>query len=290
MSDALITQNAEAALAAAAHEDAHGQVTLDEVHLAQELPGSGRVATPDVAEYAMRLGDDALILAQHLGWWVARGPELEEDLALANVGLDLLGHARALLHYAGSASGKSEDDLAYFRDEHEFRSCWLVEQPNGNYADTMARQLFFSAYQAEVYGALESSDDPSLQAIAAKASREVRYHLDHAIQWTLRFAGGTDVSRKKILTALTDLWPYVDELFRDDELTERLGVSTVPAPSSLRAGFDRTIQAVFDEAEIETPTAPAASGGGRQGVHSTELGHMLAEMQWLARRFPGASW
>lgn len=269
--------------------DAHGDVSLDEVVLDEELPGSGRVASPEIAEYAMRLGDDALILSQQLGWWVSRGPELEEDMALANITLDLLGHARALLHYAGSASGRSEDDLAYWRDEPEFRSAWLVEQPNGHYGDTIARQFYFSAYQVELYTALASSSDPSLQAIAAKAEREVRYHLDHAVQWVLRFAGGTEFSRERIIRSLGDHWPYVGELFVDDELTQSLA-GVVPLPSSLRAGFDDTLAAVFAEAELELPTVPFASGGGRQGKHSTELGHLLAEMQVLARRFPGAKW
>lgn len=269
--------------------DPHGNVVLTEVVLDDELLGTGHTATPDVAEYALRLGDDALILAQQLGWWVSRGPELEEDLALANVTLDLLGHARALLRFAGTASDKSEDDLAYWRDEHEFRSAWLVEQPNGHYGDTIARQFLFSAYQVELYTALSSSSDPSLQAIAAKAEREVRYHLDHATQWLLRFAGGTEFSRDRIIVSIADHWPYVDELFTDDELTERLS-GVVPLPSSLRAGFDDTVAAVFAEAEIETPKVPSAAGGGREGRHSTELGHLLAEMQWLARRHPGASW
>lgn len=269
--------------------DAHGQVSLDEVRLAQELPGSGRTASPEVAEYATRLGDDALILAQRLGWWVARAPELEEDMALANIGLDLLGHARALLHYAGSATDKTEDDLAYFRDEPEFRSCWLVEQPNGHFGDTIARQFLFSAYQVELYAALESSADESLAAIAAKASREVRYHLDHAVQWVLRLGGGTELSRDRMIQSLVDVWPYVDELFADDELTASLA-GAAPAPSSLRAGFDRTVTTVLAEAQIAVPTVPQAWCGGRRGVHSTELGHILTEMQWLARRHPGVSW
>lgn len=268
----------------------HGQVSLEEVELDVELPGAGHVASPDAAEYALRLGDDALILSQQLGWWVSRAPELEEDMALANITLDLLGHARALLHYAGSGSGKSEDELAYFRDEPEFRCCWLVQQPNGHFGDTIARQLLFSAYQARLYAALESSDDPTLQAIAAKASREVRYHLEHAGVWVLRLAGGTELSRGRILQSILDLWPYVAELFEDDDLTARLAPATVPLPSSLRPGFDDTVSHVFARAEIELPNVPAAKAGGRRGRHSTLLGYILPEMQSLARRFPGAAW
>lgn len=268
----------------------YGQVSLEEVQLDVELPGAGHIAPPDAAEYALRLGDDSLILAQQLGWWVSRAPELEEDMALANITLDLLGHARALLHYAGSASGKSEDDLAYFRDEPEFRCCWLVQQPNGHFGDTIARQLFFSAYQVQLYAALESSDDPTLQAIAAKSSREVRYHLDHAGAWVLRLAGGTDLSRRRILQSILDLWPYVAELFEDDDLTARLAPTTVPLPSSLRPGFDDAISNLFAHAEIDRPNVPAAQAAGRRGRHSTLLGYILPEMQSLARRFPGASW
>ncbi|MER7796135.1 1,2-phenylacetyl-CoA epoxidase subunit PaaC [Microbacterium sp. NPDC096154] len=269
--------------------DHHGDVEVDALDLADELPGAGGLATPDVAEYAMRLGDDALILSQQLGWWISRAPELEEDLALGNIALDLLGHARALLRYAGTAFGRSEDDLAYWRDEPEFRCCWLVQQPNGDFADTIARQLAFSAYQVELYDALSRSTDESLRAIADKAVREVSYHRDHAVQWTLRLAGGTDESRRRIVRALDDLWPYVDELFQDDPLIERLG-DAAARPSALREAFDATIDAVFAEAELERPTVKPAMAEGRQGRHTTHLGYLLAEMQWLARRHPGATW
>lgn len=271
------------------HGDVHGDVSVDELQLSEELLGVSGTASDDVAEYAQRLGDDALILAQQLGWWISRAPELEEDMALGNIGLDLLGHARALLHYAGTASGRSEDDLAYWRDEPEFRSCWLVEQPNGHFGDTIARQFLFSAYQAELYRELLRSDDPSLAAIAGKADREVRYHLDHAVQWILRLAGGTDESREKIIVSLEEVWPYIDELFTDDALTERLA-GTVPQPSALRPAFDATVDAVLAEAELERPAKKPAMAGGREGRHSTQLGYILAEMQWLARRHPGATW
>lgn len=269
--------------------DVHGDVSVDELELTAELAGEGGQASPDVAEYALRLGDDALILAQQLGHWISRAPELEEDMALGNIALDVLGHARSLLHFAGTASGKSEDDLAYWRDEPEFRSCWLVEQPNGDFAHTIARQLLFSAYQVELYRALESSSEPSLAAIAAKASKEVAYHRDHAVQWVLRLAGGTDESRFRVERGLEAMWPYVDELFADDALTERLA-GVVPAPSSLRPAWDDTVDAVLAEAGLSRPQIPQSSTGGRVGKHSTRLGYLLAEMQWLARRHPGATW
>jgi ring-1,2-phenylacetyl-CoA epoxidase subunit PaaC len=270
--------------------DPHGDVTVDRVQLSAELSGAeGRAANADVAEYALRLGDDALVLAQQLSWWIARGPELEEDLALANIALDVLGHARSLLRYAGTFDGRSEDDLAYFRDEPEFRSAWLFEQPNGDFAQTIARQLAASVYLFELYSKLEGSDDETLAAISAKAVKEVEYHRDHAVQWTLRLAGGTDESRARIVRALGDVWPYVDELFRDDELIDRLeGIAA--RPSELRAGFDAVIDAVFAEAGLEVPAGPSSSAGGRHGTHFPTLGYLLAEMQVLARQHPGATW
>lgn len=288
----------DAASIAALHEaeaaDVH--VSVDDVDLTAELTGAdaSTQASPDVAEYAMRLGDDALILSQRLGWWISRAPELEEDMALGNIALDLLGHARSLLHYAGTATGRSEDDLAYWRDEHEFRCAWLFEQPNGDFAHTIARGLIAAIYMQELYTALSASTDASLAAIAAKSVKEVAYHRDHAVQWTLRLAGGTEESRARMLVALTDTWPYIDELFRDDELHERLG-DVAPLPSSLRAGFDEVWSAVLAEAEIAerdyvNPKVGHSSGGGRFGNHSTHLGPILAEMQVLARRHPGATW
>ncbi|MGR2752739.1 1,2-phenylacetyl-CoA epoxidase subunit PaaC [Agromyces arachidis] len=278
--------------------DPHGDVTVDRVALAEELAGAaasaGHAASADVAEYALRLGDDALVLSQRLGDWISRAPELEEDVALGNIALDLLGHARSLLHYAGTRDGRSEDDLAYFRDEPEFRNAWLFEQPNGDFAHTIARQLFTATYLVELYRHLEHSSDATLAAIAAKSAKEVDYHRDHAVQWTLRLAGGTDESRRRMIRAVEQTWPYVDELFRDDELVSRLAEQGVaPLPSSLRPAFDAVIDQVFAEAELARPEgrlAFVASGGGRDGRHTEHLGPMLAEMQVLARAHPGASW
>ncbi|MDP9988034.1 ring-1,2-phenylacetyl-CoA epoxidase subunit PaaC [Arthrobacter oryzae] len=251
----------------------------------------------DVAEYALRLGDDALILAQRLGHWISRAPELEEDIALGNIALDQLGHARSFLTYAGAGmpnedgTAKSEDDLAYFRREHEFRSVQLFEQPNGDFAATIARQFVVSYYQYELYRRLTASTDATLAAIAAKAVKEVDYHRDHSTQWVLRLAGGTDESRTRMIHGLRTMWPYVNELFQDDDLTQRLAeAGTAVAPSSLREDFDRLIADVLHEAELEVPDVPAAPGGGRYGKHSEHLGYILAEMQVLAREHPGASW
>jgi ring-1,2-phenylacetyl-CoA epoxidase subunit PaaC len=270
--------------------DIHGDVSVDQLRLSHELSGTGAVAaSADIAEYALRLGDDALILSQQLGAWISNAPELEEDVALGNIALDLLGHARSFLHYAGSFDGRSEDDLAFFRDEPEFRCAWIVQQPNGDFAQTIARQFVVATYMFELYAALRRSSDETFVAIAEKSLKEVDYHRDHAVQWILRLAGGTEESRGRIIRAIGDVWPYVDELFRDDDLIERLGDAAVP-PSSLREGFDGVVNTVFLEAELTVPAVAASSAGGRRGAHASPLGHILAEMQVLARRHPGASW
>lgn len=271
-------------------DDPHGDVSVDVHTLSDELQGAAeRARTAEVAEYALRLGDDALILSQQLSRWIANAPELEEDVALGNIALDLLGHARSLLRFAGSYDGRSEDDLAYFRDEPEFRCAWLFQQDNGDFAHTIARQLIASVYQYELYSQLAASADPALAAIAGKAVKEVDYHRDHAVQWTLRLAGGTEFSRERMIAGLTDMWPYVDELFRDDALIDDLeGVAV--RPSRLRGRFDGVIDAVLAEEGLDVPRSPIASGGGREGRHFPTLGFLLAEMQVLARQHPGATW
>ena len=272
-----------------ADADDHGHVAVDVTTLDAELIEGPSVATPDVAEYALWLGDDSLILAQQLGAWISRAPELEEDVALGNVALDLIGHARSLLHYAGTASNRTEDDLAYWRTEPDFRSLHIVEQPNGDFAHTIARQFVVAHYLFELYSRLRASADATLAAIAAKAVKEVDYHRDHSNQWVLRLAHGTDESRRRTVTGLSDLWPYVEEVFRDDPLIDRLeGVAV--RPSSLRPAFDAAIAPVLAEAELEIPRGFVASGGGRTGKHSEHLAFLLAEMQVLTRAHPGASW
>lgn len=269
--------------------DEHGHVELSTVTLSAEFVADEATASPDAAEYALWLGDDSLVLAQRLGWWISRAPELEEDVALANIALDLLGHARALLRYAGSATERSEDDLAYWRDEQDFRSAHLFEQPNGDFAHTIVRQFAAAHYLYELYERLRASEDPVLAAIAGKAVKEVAYHCDHADQWVLRLALGTDESRRRTLTAFADLWPYVAELFRDEPLMDRLeGVA--PRPSTLRPAFDAAVAPILAEAEVELPTTFTAAGGGREGRHSEHLAPLLAEMQVLTRSHPGATW
>lgn len=249
----------------------------------------GAVAPEAVATYALGLGDDALILAQRLGEWIANAPELEEDIALGNIGLDLLGHARSLLTYAGSAWGKTEDDLAYFRDEPEFRNRQLFERPNGDFAHTIARQLIASVYFDALYRALSASADPTLSAIAAKATKEVDYHLDHSVQWLNRLGLGTPLSREHMQRGLDTMWAFVGELFDPDPAAEELeGIAVDPA--SLRAEFDRVVPALIASAGLTVPSTAFARGGGRLGTHSESLGPLLAELQVLARAHPGATW
>lgn len=246
-------------------------------------------AADDVARYALGLGDDALVLAQRLGSWIASAPELEEDVALGNIALDTLGHARSLLTYAGSAWDQTEDDLAYFRDEADFRCRQIFERPNGDFACTIVRQLVVSAYFTALYRGLAGSTDATLAAIAAKAVKEVAYHLDHASLWTVRLALGTEESRRRMLAGLEAVWPFVDELFAADPAADAVPGAAV-APAGLREPFDALVLPVLARAELEVPATPSLRGGGRLGVHSEALGPLLAEMQVLARRHPGAVW
>ena len=256
---------------------------------AESIADSGVKASTDVADYALMLADDALMLAQRLGWWVSRAPEMEEDIALANIGLDLLGHARFLYTYAGSAWGKTEDDLAYFRDEEQFRSAALVEQPNGDYAHTTARGLIYSYYAYGLYTALLDSADKTLASIAAKVVKELEYHLDHSSQWLLRLGLGTEESHARMQNGLDVMWPYVDELFEDLDVHTKLpGVAVLP--SSLREEFDQRIAEIIEAAGLSIPSTKPTMSGHRTGVFSENRGYILAEMQSLARRHPEATW
>ena len=247
-----------------------------------------------LATYALRLGDDALVLSHRLGEWVTNAPQLEEDVALGNIALDLLGQARSLLTYAGQVEGegRDEDDLAYLRDERDFCNVHLVELANGDFAVSMARQLVFSTYQLALYEQLQSSTDETLAAVAAKAVKEVDYHRDHATQWVLRLGDGTDESHRRMQAGLDRVWPYVDELFTTDGLEQALVAEGVAADSSaLRPGWDGYVDAVLAEATLDRPEGlRTPPGGGRRGVHTEAMGYLLAEMQSLHRAHPGASW
>ncbi|KAB1644022.1 1,2-phenylacetyl-CoA epoxidase subunit PaaC [Gulosibacter chungangensis] len=255
----------------------------------EELQQAGVQASDDVAQYALRLGDDALILAQNMLWWVSRAPELEEDIALGNIALDLIGHARVLLTFAGSAWDKTEDDLAYFREEEEFRCLHLVQFPGHDFGEMVARQLIYSHYAFEQWKRLEQSADETIAAIAAKASKELDYHVDHAEEWTQRLGLGTEESNRRLQAALEYFWPYVDELFQNDELIETLGPIAV-RPSELREAVMPRITEAIEQAGLKVPDVKQAVTGGRRGEHREALGPLLAEMQVLARKHPGVTW
>jgi ring-1,2-phenylacetyl-CoA epoxidase subunit PaaC len=242
-------------------------------------------------DYTLGLADDALVSAQRMGWWISRAPQLEEDVALANIGLDQLGQARTLLAYAGQVEGdgRSEDDLAYLRDEREFRNVWLVERAQTDFGVAMARLLVFSAWQAELYAGLARSTDPTLSGVAGKAVKEVAYHLDHAAHWVVRLGDGTDESHARMQTALDAEWPYAEELFIPvDPSLVASGVAVDPV--ALRHAVLTKVEAVLAEATLTVPQVTPAVGGGRRGLHTEEMGYLLAEMQHLARSHPGATW
>jgi ring-1,2-phenylacetyl-CoA epoxidase subunit PaaC len=258
-----------------------------------------------LVDYVTAIGDDALISAQRMGEWIASAPQLEEDVALGNIALDLLGQARALLDYAGSLQDppRTEDDLAYWRDERQFRNVQLVERswvadPStgsgpaaADFGVLVARLLILATYQRELYEALAASTDETLAAVAAKAVKEVDYHRDHATMWTLRLGDGTEESHRRMQAALEAEWRYVDELFDGSFLDPALleaGLAVDPA--SLRDSFDKRIAEVVAEATLDLPEVTPAVTGGRRGAHTEQMGYLLAEMQHLARSHPGATW
>jgi len=249
---------------------------------------------PAVATYALRLGDDSLVLAQRLGGWIADAPQLEEDVALGNIALDLMGQARTLLTYAGQVegAGRTEDDLAFLRDERDFLNLHIVERPNEDFAVTIARQLFFSTWQLAMHQRLVESVDETLAGVAGKAVKEVDYHRDHATQWVLRLGDGTEESHRRMQAGLERMWPYVAEMFVVDDLELALASDCVAADvSTLRPEWDAYVDSVLAEATLARPddgwTPPA---GGRRGLHTEALGYLLAEMQHLHRSHPGATW
>jgi ring-1,2-phenylacetyl-CoA epoxidase subunit PaaC len=239
----------------------------------------------------LRRADDALVLGHRLSEWTGHAPTLEEDLALANLALDLIGQARALYQYAGDLSGHDEDQLAYLRDAAAYRNCLLVEQPNGDFSRTIVRQLFYTAFIDPFWRATTTSTDATLAAIAAKSEKESAYHLRHAGEWLVRLGDGTEESHHRAQDAMDWLWPYVGELFEADAAEQGLiATGVLPAPAALRDGWDRTVAALLDRATLRRPPDSWMQTGGRRGVHSEHLGTMLAEMQVLQRTYPGARW
>lgn len=255
------------------------------------------VDTADLAAYCLMLGDDALLASHRLQQWCTRLPELEEELAIANIGLDLLGQARLLLSRAGAVdgSGRSEDDAAFDRDDHEFRNVRLVEAPNGDFGELVARLLVFSTWRLALLDGLTASRDPVLSAVAAKGVAEVAYHRDHAAGWAVRLGDGTAHSHQRMQAGLDAVWPYVDELFATTEVERRVAAAGAGVdPARARAEFDAVLAQVLDAATLTRPqVAPAPGVGGRtgrHGVHTEAMGHLLAELQCVARAHPGAAW
>jgi len=258
-------------------------------------------ATPPLFEYVLRFADSDLVLAQRLGEWVGKGPVLEEDIALTNVGLDLLGQARLWFAYAGEIEstscgrGRSEDELAFLRDGPGFRNLLLAEQPNGDYADTMARQFYFDQWHLLVLRALSSSRDSRIAEVAAKAAKEAAYHVERSADWVIRLGDGTEESRRKMQSALDDLWMYTGEMFAPDSIETGLIEQGIAADvRTLRESWLRNVGAVFGEATLTFPGGAWMQGadgrGGKQGIHTEHLGHLLAEMQFLQRAYPGLQW
>ena len=243
--------------------------------------------------YVLRLADTSLILGQRLSEWVGHAPALEEDLGLANIALDLIGQARLLLSYAAELEGRgrSEDELAFLRDAAQFLNLTLVEQPNGDFGHTVVRQLLVSAYQLELYTALQTCADPRLAEIAAKALKETQYHVRYSASWVVRLGDGTAESHARVQEALMQLWPFTTELFADDGVdAAMIAAAIAPDAAALRALWSARIDAVLAEATLTRPADAPFPWHGKRGVHTEHLGYMLAEMQFLQRAYPGAEW
>lgn len=243
--------------------------------------------------YTLRLADNALIMGHRLGEWCSKAPILEEDLAITNMALDMIGRAEAILRYTAELEGKghTEDDLAYRRDERKYYNHLLVEQPNGDFAYTIARQLFNSAYEFFYYTELMQSKDATLAAIAAKSIKEIKYHLKHASDWTIRLGDGTEESATRMQNAINELWMFTGELFESDELDENLSaLGIAPNASELKGKWKTHIMDVLAEAKLVVPTDAYMQTGSKKGIHTEYLGYILADMQYLQRAYPDAKW
>lgn len=243
--------------------------------------------------YVLRLGDNALVLAQRMVELVASDPELEEELANANFALDYIGQARLFYSYAGEreGNGRDEDDLAFMRPEHEFRNLLLVEQPNGHFGDTIVRQVLFDAYYLALLEALTDCSDARLAEIAARAEKEVRYHLRHGAQWLVRLGDGTEESHRRVQGSLERLWRYSGEMFVADELDDVMQASfRGPDLDRIRERWQADIAAIVKQATLRLPEEQAMASGGKQGIHTEHFGYLIAEMQNLPRTYPGVTW
>ena len=246
-----------------------------------------------IASYATRLGDNALVLGQRMIELVAASPELEEELANANFALDYIGQARMFYSYAGECegAGRAEDDFAYRRPEHEYRNLLLVEQPHAHFGDALVRQFLFEAFYVHLLDALTRCSDEGLSEIAARAIKEVRYHLRHSSQWLVRLGDGTEESHARVQASLDDLWRFTGEMFTPDDLDDDVrSLFNGPHLEIIEAEWRREVAAVLDQATLSMPSDQWMASGGKQGRHSEHLGFLLAELQYLQRTYTGASW
>jgi ring-1,2-phenylacetyl-CoA epoxidase subunit PaaC len=244
-------------------------------------------------KYLLRLGDNALILSYRLGEWSSNAPYLEEDLALTNIALDLTGRADALLRYAGQVEGKgrNEDDLAFKRNERQFYNNLLVEQPNGDFATTIVRQLFFSLFDLPLYERLSESKDPTIAGIAAKAVKETKYHVRHVTQWMYRLGDGTEESHTRTQNAMNELWMFTGELFEMDDVDAVLVKDGIACDlNRIKSGWSEKVGEIIITSTLSRPADGYMQTGGRKGIHSEYLGYILAEMQFLPRTYPDAKW
>lgn len=244
-------------------------------------------------EFLTRMGDNTLILGHRVSEWCGLSPVLEEDIALANVALDLIGQTQLWLGLAGEVEGKGRtaDNLAYLRDAGGFRNLLLVERPNGDFGQTLMRQFLFDAWHLEMLKALETSTDPRIAEIAAKAVKEVAYHLERSSDLIIRLGDGTDESHARMQAALDDQWSYTGEMFIADEADNAVAAARIaPDPASLRSAWEAVVTSVLEEATLVIPASTYAHKGGKRGVHTEHLGYILAQMQFLQRAYPGAVW
>jgi ring-1,2-phenylacetyl-CoA epoxidase subunit PaaC len=252
------------------------------------------VSTENLFAALLELADDHLILGHRVSQWCGHAPMLEEDLALSNLALDLLGQSRALYAYAGTVegAGRDEDQLAFLRLERDYRNLLLVARPNGDFAHTMARQFHFAAFMKPYWDwvAVNSADE-TLRGIAGKAAKEIAYHVRHCGEWVVRLGDGTDESAARMRTAVDALHRYTAELFTDTPaFSACVAAGILPARASLRPAWETTVRMVFDEAQLEVPEVPFPAQGGRDGLHGEEMGHLLAELQYMQRTYPDMKW
>ncbi len=250
-------------------------------------------STTSIVTFLTRLGDDQLVLGHRLSEWCGHAPTLEEDLALANMGLDLIGQARALYTRAGEleGEGRGEDDFAYLRREVDYQNLLLVERPNGDFARTILKQFYFAAFMTPFWQGTSNSSDEALAAIAAKAVKESTYHLRHSAEWVIRLGDGTAESANRMKCAVDDLHAYTDEMFQSDALTKELaGAGVAPEPATIKVQWQASVTEIFDAANLAIPEIAWPQLGGRQGEHTEDMGHLLAELQFMQRAYPGLQW